>query len=161
MYVNLTDQAGQSRLTIVTEQPDVDELAGMVYDTVGLLLRRFRQAPVPGELTLPERSALSRLDRGGPTTPAELARAEQITPQAVATTLAALEERGLVERRPDPDDRRRIIMSLTEAGVEVLRHKRDTRARQLATVLAERFTAAELATLYAAAPLIQRIAESV
>ena len=78
--------------------------------------RRLRQAPTPGELTLPERSALSRLDRGGPATSAELARAEQITPQAMATTLSGLEQRGLVRRQNDPHDGRRIIMSLTESG---------------------------------------------
>jgi hypothetical protein len=35
---------------------------------VGLLTRRLRQIKAEGELTLPERTALARLDRGGPTT---------------------------------------------------------------------------------------------
>ncbi|MFE6686936.1 MarR family winged helix-turn-helix transcriptional regulator [Streptomyces sp. NPDC057743] len=144
----------------MTDSSDVDDLAGALYGSIGLLARRLRQLQAPGELTLPERAALSRLDRGGPTTAAELARAEQITSQAMGTTLGGLEERGLVERRRDPHDGRRIIMSVTEAGVEVLRHKRDARSRQVAQALRERFTEAELATLKAAAPLIERLGDS-
>jgi DNA-binding MarR family transcriptional regulator len=62
----------------------------------------LRQAQIEGEQTLPELSALLRLDRGGRATAAALARAEQITPQSMGATLAALEARGLVAREPDP-----------------------------------------------------------
>ncbi|MER7990807.1 MarR family transcriptional regulator [Streptomyces noursei] len=144
----------------MTRSSDVDDLAGALYGSIGLLARRLRQIQAPGELSLPERAALARLDRGGPATAAELARAEQITSQAMGTTLGVLEARGLVDRRRDPHDGRRIIMSLTDTGVEVLRHKRDARAQQLATALGERFTDAELATLRAAAPLIERLGDS-
>lgn len=136
-------------------------LAVALHDGVGLLAYRLKQAPTPGGLSLRERSALSRLDLGGPATAAELARAEQISPQAVSTTLGALEARGLIERRADPHDRRQVLMSLTAAGAEVLRHKRDARTQRVAAVLAERFTDAELAALAVAAPLIQRLAESI
>ncbi|AIA08230.1 MULTISPECIES: MarR family winged helix-turn-helix transcriptional regulator [Streptomyces] len=144
----------------MTRSSDVDDLAGVLYGSIGLLARRLRQVQEPGALSLPERAALARLDRGGPATAAELARAEQITSQAMGTTLGVLEARGLVGRRRDPHDGRRIIMSLTDTGVEVLRHKRDARAQQLATALGERFTDAELATLQAAAPLIERLGDS-
>jgi DNA-binding MarR family transcriptional regulator len=137
-----------------------DELAAALQDSISLLARRLRQTPTPGELTLPERSALSRLDRGGPATSAELARAEQITPQAMATTLGGLEQRSLVERRNDPHDGRRIIMSLSESGREVLRRKRAAHAQRLAAALAT-FSAEELDVLAAAAPLIERIAEGI
>jgi DNA-binding MarR family transcriptional regulator len=145
----------------MAQPPETDELATALYDGIGLVARRLRQAPTPSELSLPERSALSRLDRGGPATAAELARTEQITPQAMGVTLNGLEERGIVERRPDPHDRRRVVMALTEAGAEMLRRKRDARARQLADALDQRFTAAEREALAAAAPLIARLAESI
>jgi DNA-binding MarR family transcriptional regulator len=70
-----------------------------------------------------------------------------------------LEERGLVERRPDPRDGRRIIVSVTAAGEEMLRRKRHARSRQLAQALTERFTPAELEVLAAAAPLLDRLGE--
>lgn len=129
--------------------------------SLGLFVRGLRQAPVQGELTLPEVSALSRLERVGSATTSDLARAEQITPQAMGVTLAGLEKRGWVERRPDPADGRRVVMSVSKAGRRALRDRRSARAEQLAAALvAGGFTRAELETLMAAAPLIQRLGES-
>jgi DNA-binding MarR family transcriptional regulator len=78
----------------------------------------------------------------------------------MGATLAALEERGLVQRRPDPADGRRVTMSVTTAGQQALRNKRSARTEQLAKALAGGFTQAEVATLRAAAPLIERLGES-
>jgi DNA-binding MarR family transcriptional regulator len=140
---------------------DVDQVAGALRVSIGLLRRRMRQVPVEGELTLPETAALVRLDRGGPATSAALARLEQISPQSMGATLGALEQRGLVERRPDPDDGRRAVMSVTEAGLRVLRDKRNARTQQLAKALSAHFTRSELDQLMAAAPLIERLAQRI
>src|SRR5271166_3428595 len=94
---------------------DVNEVAGALRVALGLLTRRLRQLKAEGELTLPESSALARLDRGGPATSSDLARREQISPQSMGATLAALEARGLVRRQPDPDDGRRAVLSITAA----------------------------------------------
>src|SRR5215472_10307855 len=83
---------------------DAHEVAVMLRVSIGLLVRRLRQAQPAGDLTLPESSALARLDRGGPATPSALARLEQISPQSMGATIAALEARALVERHPDPAD---------------------------------------------------------
>ena len=101
----------------MSEDPDAGQVAAALRVSIGLLLRRLRQVQVDGELTLPESSALVRLDRGGPATPSALARLEQISPQSMGATLAALEARGLVERHPDPQDGRRSVMSVTDAGL--------------------------------------------
>jgi DNA-binding MarR family transcriptional regulator len=145
----------------MSEDPDVGEVAAALRVSIGLLLRRLRQVQVEGELTLPESSALTRLDRGGPTTPSELAKLEQISPQSMGATLAALEARGLVGRRPDPRDGRRVVLSVTEAGRAVLLDKRNARAEQLAKALSAGFTPAELRQLIAAAPLLERLAQSI
>ncbi len=129
--------------------------------SIGLLLRRLRQVSAEGELTLPETSALVRLDRGGPATPGALAKLEQISPQSMGATLGALELRGLVERRPDPGDGRRAVMSLTEAGRQALWQRRNARTQQLAKALAAGFTRSELDQLMAAVPLIERLAQSI
>jgi DNA-binding MarR family transcriptional regulator len=145
----------------MSEDPDVGQVAAALRVSIGLLLRRLRQVRVEGELTLPESSALVRLDRGGPTTPSELAKLEQISPQSMGATLAALEARGLVGRRPDPRDGRRVVLSVTEAGRAVLLDKRNARAEQLAKALSAGFTPAELRQLMAAAPLLERLAQSI
>ncbi|HEV2640836.1 MAG TPA: MarR family transcriptional regulator [Actinocrinis sp.] len=141
-------------------EPDPRDAAAALHSSVSLLLRRLRQTPVAGEPTLPERSALARLDRGGPATSAELARSEQISPQSMGATIAALEARGLVERRADPQDGRRSLLSITEAGQQILRTKRDARTQQLARALSAEFTPEEISRLMAAAPLLERLAQS-
>ena len=140
---------------------DVHEVASALRVSIGLLLRRLRQVQADGELTLPESSALTRLDRGGPATPSALARLEQISPQSMGATLSALEARGLVERRPDPGDGRRVVVSLSETGRQALRNKRNARVEQLARALSSGFTHSELQQLMAAAPLLERLAQSI
>ena len=145
----------------MTSEPDPAEVAAALQVSVGLFVRRLRQAPVQDELTLPEMEALSRLDRAGSATPSELARAAQISPQAMGVTVSTLAERGLVARRPDPDDGRRTVLSLTEAGRQAVHNKRSARTQQLAKALAGGFTPAELEVLLAAAPLIERLGETI
>jgi DNA-binding MarR family transcriptional regulator len=145
----------------VPESPDLGALAAELRLSIGLLLRRLRQVPTGDELTLSESAALARLDRGGPATAAELARAEQISPQSMGTTLGALENRDLIARAPDPADGRRMILSITEPGLDLLRHRRNRRTEQLEQALAGGFTTTELEQLAAAAPLLERLANSI
>jgi DNA-binding MarR family transcriptional regulator len=140
---------------------DAGQVAAALRVSIGLLMRRLRQVQVEGELTLPENSALVRLDRGGPATPSALARLERISPQSMGATLAALEARGLIKRQPDPNDGRRTVMSVTEAGQQVLGDKRNARTEQLARALEVDFTTAELKQLMAAVPLLERLAHNI
>jgi DNA-binding MarR family transcriptional regulator len=137
----------------------VRETATRLRVGIGAFKRRTSETLTDGDLTLPQLTALSRLDRLGPSTTAELARREQITPQAMGATIASLEQRDLVVRRPDPVDGRRSILSLTPAGRAAVSSGRSAVVDQVAVVLAESFTSAEIATLDAAARLLERIAE--
>src|SRR5580693_1521351 len=145
----------------MTPGPDVQEVAGALRVSIGMLLRRLRQTRTDGELTLPESSALTRLDRGGPATASALAKLEQISPQSIGATLGALEAKGLIERRSDPGDGRRAVLSVTDAGSRLLRDKRNARTEQLAKALSAGFTPAEIQLLAAASPLLERLAESI
>jgi DNA-binding MarR family transcriptional regulator len=142
------------------EELDADEVAAALQVSIGVFVRRLRQSPLQEGLTVPEMAALSRLDRDGPATPSELARAEQITPQGIGATLSRLVRLGLVERRPDAQDGRRIFMVMTEAGRQAVHTKRSARTRQLGQALTEEFTPEELSILAAAAPLIGRLGKS-
>jgi DNA-binding MarR family transcriptional regulator len=141
--------------------PDLAEVAAALQVSIGAFMRRLRQAPVHDDLTTPELEALSRLDRVGPATPSEQARAAQVSPQAMGVTVSGLERRGLIEKRPDPGDGRRTVVSLTREGRQVLHAKRSARTQQIAKALADGFTPAELATLLSAAPLIERLTEGI
>ena len=143
------------------EELDVNEVAGALRVALGLLARRIRQLKAEGEITLPESSALARLDRGGPATPSELARQEQISPQSIGATLAGLEARGLVGRRPDPADGRRTVISITARGQQMLGDRRNERTLRLAEALSSGFTDAEVDQLMAVVPLLERLAQSI
>jgi DNA-binding MarR family transcriptional regulator len=146
----------------VGQDPDVVEVADALRVSLGLVRRRIRQLKAAeGEVTLPESAALARLDRGGPATSSELARLEQISPQSMGATLGGLEDRGLVARRPDPNDGRRAVLYLTPAGQAVLRDRRNESTQRIARALAAGFTAAEQRQLLAAARLLERLAQDI
>jgi DNA-binding MarR family transcriptional regulator len=139
---------------------NVNEVAAALRVSIGLLRRRLTQVQVKGDLSLPESAALARLDRDGPSTAAALARLERISPQSMGTTLAALEDKQLIERAADPKDGRRIILSPTAAGRQLVHDRRNARTEQLAKALSSGFTGGELEQLMAAAPLLERLAQS-
>ncbi|MFF1705325.1 MarR family winged helix-turn-helix transcriptional regulator [Streptomyces sp. NPDC058252] len=138
---------------------DPADVAEALRLAVGRIARRMRQAHAVGDLTLSERSVLARLDLDGAESPGVLAELERVRPQAMATTLASLEERGLVSRRPDPADRRRAVMTLTDAGRKVLADRRSESVQNLAAVLEGDFTPAERGKLLELLPLLDRLAE--
>ncbi|HVV19019.1 MAG TPA: MarR family transcriptional regulator [Pseudonocardiaceae bacterium] len=142
----------------MAEELDVDHVAEVLLAGLRPLVRRIRQLRADGDLTLPEATALSRLDRDGPTTSSALAKQEQIRPQSMGATLAGLEARGLVERRADPADGRRVVLSITDAGRRVVHDRRTVRHARFAAALST-FDQTELRRLHTAAPLIERLAE--
>lgn len=140
-------------------QADPAELGTAFRLVVGRIARRLRQTHAVGELTLSERSVLSRLDQDGPTSPGMLAELERVRPQAMASTVAAVEDRGLVRRKPDTSDGRRVVLTLTAAGRKILADRRSESAQALADVLAAEFSAAERRKLAAVLPLLDRLAD--
>jgi|SRR5271165_279133 len=138
---------------------DDSEVAAVLQGAIGLLVRKMRQAHLPGELTLAESSALKRLDKGGPATSSDLAKQDRISPQSMGATLAALEQRGLIERHRDPGDGRRIMLSVSDAGRQMINDRQGARAEHLAAALRAAFTDTEVGQLRAAAPLLERLAE--
>jgi DNA-binding MarR family transcriptional regulator len=127
--------------------------------SIGAFKRRAHEARSEGDLTGPQLTVLSRIDRLGPVTTAELARREQITPQAMGITVASLEQRGLVTRCADASDGRRSILSLTPPGQEAVHSGRSALSDKIAAALAESFTRDEIEILDAAAPLIERLSD--
>jgi len=134
------------------------EVAAALRIAVGMLVRKLRQTQSQDELTLAETSALSRLDRGGPATSSDLAKQDRISPQSMGATLASLEQRGLIERQRDPADGRRVVLSVSAAGRQVLSDRRGARTEQIARALASGFTDDERGQLLAATPLLERLA---
>ncbi|MFW0793717.1 MarR family transcriptional regulator [Gordonia sp. CPCC 205515] len=138
-------------------QPDALDVASHLRITVGTLVRRLRQHRNADDPSVPETAVLARLDRCGPTTSAELARLEQVTPQSMGVTVAALQGRGFLERAADPSDGRRMLLSLTGAGADALTDRRNHRTRAIADAMSETLTDEEIGVVAAALPLLDRL----
>ena len=125
---------------------------------VGLLVRRTRAAATSQELSWTQSAVISRLAKDGPATTAELARSESMKPQSMGTTIAALEERGLVERKPHPTDGRQVNIELTAKGAAVRDSAKDAKRTWLAQAISQ-LDEGEWETLFQAGEIIKRLAE--
>ena len=118
---------------IATQAPE--EVAARLSVVLGQLIRVLRrQTPVtigPGSL-----AALATLHRCGPLRLGDLALREGVAPPTLTRMVAVLEEGGHLTRRPDPDDRRAVQVSITAAGSELVESALGARAVVLQARLA-------------------------
>jgi DNA-binding MarR family transcriptional regulator len=126
---------------------------------LGMLVRRMRAAAATQELSLTESVVMARLEREGPATIAELARAEGMKPQSMGATVASLEELGMLERRPHPTDGRQQHVRLTARGAAARKNTGDAKRSWLARSMSG-LDAADRETLFAAGRIMRRLAES-
>ena len=99
------------------------------------LLRTVRQEDAASGIAGAQLSALSVLVFAGPQTLGALARAEQVKPPTMSQTVAQLEARGLVARRPL--DRRSIQVAVTDKGRKLMEAGRKRRLTLLAKAFAD------------------------
>ena len=100
--------------------------------------------------------ALRTIAGEGPLRPGLLAERLRVAPRSVTEVVDALVEAGLVEREPDPSDRRASILRLTGAGEELVHEITTLRRAHTSTVFDEVLSAKEQATL---ADLLARLAD--
>src|SRR6476660_8220339 len=120
-----------------TNAADATEVANELRIVLGRIVRRLRQGHEAGEVTLSELSVLSRLDREGVMPAGVIAEQERVSPQAMTTILAVLEDRGLVARQGDVRDGRRASLSATASGKRLLAGRRSRSAQRMAQALDE------------------------
>jgi DNA-binding MarR family transcriptional regulator len=133
----------------------VPDLAGRLRLAIARTARRLRQE-AGTELSPSLTAALATIDRHGPMTPSEVAQRERIQRPTVTRLLARLEEAGLVQRTPDPADRRSSLLSSTPAGHELMEELRTRKTAYLARRL-ERLDPEERATLERAAAILEKV----
>jgi DNA-binding MarR family transcriptional regulator len=114
----------------MTQDPDplgLQASSGYLLALVGSQSRRL-WARMLGEhgLTPAHFGVLMMLDRLGALSQQNVSRSVGLDPRNAVPVIDALQQRGLVERRPDPSDRRRHAVTITPAGAELLdRLRRD------------------------------------
>jgi DNA-binding MarR family transcriptional regulator len=140
---------------------DVSPETDRAQQTLALLpiLRQWVTTRVHGVgadagLSLRQYAALSGI-RQGASSPGELARLWQVTPAVITGIIDRLERRELVRREPDPDDRRRLRLALTDTGLAASALVERALTEDLAAQLS-RATPQELAELGRALDLLQR-----
>jgi DNA-binding MarR family transcriptional regulator len=77
----------------------------------------------------------------------------------MGVTVATLLDRGFIERSRDPEDGRRIVLSITAPGSRMVHDRRGERTEQIASALRAGFSDDELAVLMEASALLERLAE--
>lgn len=135
------------------------QLAERVHSLAIHLLRRVRAADAEAGLSAARLSALSVLVFGGPRSVTALAEAEQVSAPTMSRLLSALEREGLVERRADEADARRVQVSATAQGRAALEAGRARRVDRLAVVL-ERLGAPERTAVAEAVELLEAALEA-
>ena len=93
-----------------------DQIVAALRQIAQAVDTRSRQLLAKYGLSAPQIGTLRELARCGGRTPGELADALHLSPQTMAGILQRLEQRSLVGRERDPDDKRSAIIRLTETG---------------------------------------------
>jgi DNA-binding MarR family transcriptional regulator len=110
-------------------------------------------------LTITQLSALQRVIDNGPAAGAALAQAEHIRPQSMWEIIAVLAQEGLVERRPDPCDGRKVLVAATRKGEQLVGQVLTSREAWLTRAITDLTDEREHQVLDQAAALLSRLAD--
>lgn len=109
------------------ERPELDVSPIGIIGRISRLARHFESEIgrnlVPFGITADEYDVLATLRRSGEPyalKPRDLLQTMMVTSATVTHRIDKLERRGLVERSPDPDDRRGVVVRLTPKGRQLL-----------------------------------------
>lgn len=153
-----TQSAGPRSPTGRTSADAAVALAGAM---VGLRARLRREsAGSAGRWSWPQLMALIRVVNQGSITTTELAEAERVRPQSMTDTVAALKSAGFVASSPDPNDRRRQLITPTALGRRMAADLTEARQNWLTKAIEATVEPREFDLLCDAADLLARLAET-
>ena len=110
----------------MSQDPTRENSVGyLVQEVARLMRRRFEQEASVHGFTLPQWRALAEIHRRGAIAQVSLAAALDVDQMTVSGIVTRLEKRGLIERRPDPNDSRAKLATLTPAGSTLIANASD------------------------------------
>jgi DNA-binding MarR family transcriptional regulator len=129
-------------------ETSITYLASALRTVATRLVKKLRNKSETGaKISLTERSTLSLLDEHKQLLPGELAAMEKITSQSMSQILNHLFELGFIDRRMSETDGRKVLISLSKAGQQMLNKFRSERDEWLAAAIAQTCNAKEQALL--------------
>jgi DNA-binding MarR family transcriptional regulator len=136
-----------------------DELIARLRGVIGRLARQLNETSTGQGLTPTQYSVLGLVRSRGPLGLADLTELEGLNPTMLSRVVKALDEQGLIRRRPDPSDLRAARAEITPDGERVHERVREQRARVLSECLS-RLPPPTRAALLAAVPAMEALAEA-
>jgi DNA-binding MarR family transcriptional regulator len=135
-------------------------LASTLHVSLMRLSRRLRNERDPADdLTPTHLAVLGTLIRHGSLTIGELASAEKVQPPSMTRTVNALCGKGLLVRTPHPDDKRLVVVELTDDARAIIAETRRRKEAWLNQRLSE-LTTPERRILRDAAPILERLSHA-
>jgi DNA-binding MarR family transcriptional regulator len=145
-----------------SSQPQADRASALALEIrtlIGKLRRKLRDQTGHDDFTSSQAAVLLRLEKDGPATVSNLARAEAIRPQSMSAAIAPLEAAGLVSGAPDPNDGRQTLLSLTSKCRELLQKRRAAKQDWLTKTLHAKLSTEEQKKLAEALDILARLVE--
>lgn len=144
-----------------TPSPDLDDTASaLALELREVLARGARRVRIEAGPPLAQLTVLGHLSRQGAMSTNDLAAAERVRPQSMTATVRALEQEGLIGRRPHPTDGRQMLIEMTPKGVAMLNDIFAKREDWLAGLIAEKLSDKERKELKRGLVLVQRIIDT-
>jgi DNA-binding MarR family transcriptional regulator len=139
---------------VTRTETDVETLSASLERLVAMV----RRLTPPSGLSLTAISTLRTLELTGPCRLSELATGQGVTQPAMTQLVTRLERDGYAERGGSPDDARVVLVRLTAAGRDLLRHRRRTRTEELRALL-DRLPARDREAVFGAVPALNLLAD--
>jgi DNA-binding MarR family transcriptional regulator len=141
-------------------EPSRAETARSLRAALARLNRRLRAEDDGDGVGATGLSLLGRLLRDGPSSATALATRERLQPQSLTRTLQSLETRHLIDRAADASDRRRSTITITPAGIDLLRRSVRSRESWLTQAILSTLSPTERDLLRITIPLLDRLADA-
>lgn len=121
----------------MSERPDEQEVEAFVLASRAFVAIAARALDdLQDDLSLPQFRALVVLGTRGSANLTQLAEDVGVHQSTASRLVSRLVEDGLIERRPDPDNRRKVVLSVTAKGRELYRAVHQARREDIARVVA-------------------------
>jgi DNA-binding MarR family transcriptional regulator len=152
----MLNKSERKRECTMSRQDEIERVAMRLHSAAIHLIRSLRSEDRVLGLPPARLSALSIIVFVGPQSLHSLCKAEQVQPPTMSKLIDSLVEEKLVSRRPDPNDRRGIVISPTEKGRRLILKGRERRVKKLVSLIGK-LGATDLHALDTAAGLLAEL----